>query len=353
MHAYEWGEQPDGAEVLKLNTNENPFPPGPRVRDALARFDVDRLRRYPQPTADPLRSKLAHLHGLEMSNFVVTNGGDEGLRLALTTFVDPGTALGTLEPSYSLYPVLADVQGATTLKVPLGDDWSMPHDFARQLNDAGANLACIVNPHAPSGALTDVDTISRLASDFRGVLLVDEAYADFVDPALGYDLISLVEAFDNLLILRTFSKGYSLAGARLGYLIGSTDLIAPILGKTRDSYNVNQISQILGEAALDDIAYARETWAQIRTARRELKEALADLGFRVSTSQTNFLLAEVPSELPLSARDIYRLLKERGVLIRFFDTPLMADKLRISIGTRSQNGRVVSLLREILSGAGS
>jgi len=351
MHAYEWGEQPDSAEVLKLNTNENPFPPGPRVQDALAHFDVANLRRYPPPTADRLRGKLARLHGLDIRNFVVTNGGDEGLRLALTTFVEPGTPLGTLEPSYSLYPVLADVQGAPTLKIPLGDDWSIPSDFARRLNDAGANLACIVNPHAPSGTLTDAESISRIASVFRGVLLVDEAYADFVDPELGYDLVRLVDELDNLLILRTFSKGYSLAGARLGYLIGSPDLVAPILGKTRDSYNVNLVSQILGEAALDDIAYARETWAQIRAARQALKAALTTLGCRVGASQTNFLLAEIPPEFPLCARDIYRSLKARGVLIRYFDTPLMQNRLRISVGTSSQNDRVVSLLREILSGA--
>ncbi len=348
MAAYQWGEQPDRTDVLKLNTNENPFPPGPTVKKALAEFDVAELRRYPQPTAAPLRRRLAALHELDESNFVVTNGGDEGLRLALTTFVEPGTSLGMLEPSYSLYPVLADVQDAATLRVPLGEAWEIPRDFAQQLNEAGANLACVVNPHAPSGTLTDVDTISQLANDFNGVLLVDEAYVDFVDPALRYDLVRLISAFDNLLLLRTFSKGYSLAGLRLGYLMGSSSLIEPILGKTRDSYNIDQISQRLGEAAIADHAYAQETWRRVRAARRTLREELISLGFHVAISQTNFLLTEVPLHFSVSAREIYEGLKSRNVLVRFFDTPLLEDKLRITVGTATQNRRLTSALEEIL-----
>ncbi|MFV2090724.1 MAG: histidinol-phosphate transaminase, partial [Pseudomonadales bacterium] len=242
MTAYQWGEQPDSREVLKLNTNENPFPPSPAVAIALTAFGVDQLRRYPAPTANDLRQKLAELHEMEVDNIVITHGGDEGLRLALTTFVEPGGCFGMLEPSYSLYSVLAEIQDAKIFSTPLGDSWDIPRDFAHQLNEAAVNLACIVNPHAPSGTLLDADRISRLANDFQGVLLVDEAYVDFVDPALRYDLVRLINAFDNLLILRTFSKGYSLAGLRLGYLIGAAELIEPIINKTRDSYNVDQIS---------------------------------------------------------------------------------------------------------------
>jgi histidinol-phosphate aminotransferase len=348
MRAYEWGEQPDSEEVLKLNTNENPYPPSPEVARALAEFDVGKLRRYPQPTADGLRKTLAAYHDLRVENFVITNGGDEALRLALTTFVEPGSILGTAHPSYSLYPVLADIQGATTLKLPLGEAWDIPRNFAAQLNEAGANLACIVNPHAPSGILTDVDTISQIANDFNGVLLVDEAYVDFVDPALRYDLTRLVNAFDNLLILRTFSKGYSLAGLRLGYLIGSPGLIEPIIGKTRDSYNIDGISQRLGEAAISDRGYAEESWHQVRTARRILRDELIALGFRAPISQANFLLAEVPLHFAMSAEEIYLALKERGVLIRFFNTPLLEDKLRITVGTAAQNERLCSQLRDIL-----
>jgi histidinol-phosphate aminotransferase len=323
MSAYEWGEQPDSDQVLKLNTNENPFPASPKVAEALNAVTVQDLRRYPPPTADGMRRQLARLHDLTLNNFVITNGGDEALRLALTTFVEPGSPLGMLEPSYSLYPVLADIQGATRAQIPLTDAWQIPRDFAQTLNEAGANLACIVNPHAPSGTLIDVDTISQIANDFNGVLLVDEAYVDFVDPALRYDLVRLVNAFDNLLLLRTFSKGYSLAGLRLGYLIGADSLIAPIL---------------------------EETWRQIRSARRQLRDDLIASGLQVAMSQSNFLLAEVPLDFPKSAFEIYQELKARDILVRYFQSPLMEDKLRISVGTASQNARLMEALNKVVNG---
>jgi histidinol-phosphate aminotransferase len=348
MTAYEWGEQPESEAVLKLNTNENPFPPSPAVEKALTTFSVDRLRRYPPATADGLRDALAAIHEIDRDNIVITHGGDEGLRLALTTFVEPGSGFGMLEPSYSLYSVLANIQGASIIDMPLGDSWDIPREFAHTLNESGTNLACIVNPHAPSGTLLDPDRIGRLANDFDGVLLVDEAYVDFVDPALRHDLIRLIDAFDNLLLLRTFSKGYSLAGLRLGYLIGSKTLIDPIVNKTRDSYNIDHISQTLGEAAIADRGYAEETWRQVRSARRQLRENLVDLGFQVGISQANFLLAEVPLDFPRSAEEIYLALKAEDILVRFFANPLLEDKLRISVGTDAQNTRLTNALARII-----
>lgn len=348
MTAYQWGEQPESADILKLNTNENPYPPSPAVQQALDTFTVDQLRRYPQPTADGLRTRLCELHDVAMENIVITHGGDEGLRLALTTFVEPGSAFGMLEPSYSLYPVLADIQNAVIVRGRLDDDWEMPRDFAHQMNEAGANLCCIVNPHAPSGTLLDADRIGRLASDLNGVLLVDEAYVDFVDPALRHDLVRLIDAFDNLLLLRTFSKGYSLAGLRLGYLLGSPTVIEPILSKTRDSYNVDAISQRLGEAAVGDQAYAEETWRRVRSARRQLRDKLLDLGFGVGISQTNFLLAEVPLDAAGSAEEIYQALKAEGILVRYFSSPALEDKLRISVGSERENERLTNALARLL-----
>ncbi len=348
MAAYEWGEQPDSDEILKLNTNENPYPPGPAVHQALEAFDVRCLRRYPSPTADRLRTRLAGTHQISPENIVITHGGDEGLRLALTTFVAPGSAFGMLEPSYSLYPVLAAIQDARIASVGLDESWHPPRDFAHRMNEAGANLTCIVNPHAPSGTLLDAERIGRLASDLDGVLLVDEAYVDFVDPALRHDLVRLIDAFDNLLLLRTFSKGYSLAGLRLGYLMGSKQLIDPILRKTRDSYNVDHISQVLGEAALDDLPHAEETWSRVRAARRILRDTLVGQGFRVGISQTNFLLAEVPLDFPCSAEEIYRALKDEGILIRYFRDPALEDKLRITVGTEQENRRLTDALARIL-----
>ncbi|MFW6094169.1 MAG: histidinol-phosphate transaminase [Pseudomonadota bacterium] len=348
MQGYAWGEQPDDGDTIKLNTNENPYPPSPRVRAALAAFDTDLLRRYPQPTADPLRDRLADLHELERAHVVVTHGGDEALRLAMTTFVDPGATFTMAEPSYSLYPVLAQVQDARTFTLPLDARWRLPGEAASRLNEAGARLTCLVNPHAPSGTLSSAADIAALARALDGVLLVDEAYVDFVDPELGHDLTPLVRRLPNLLLLRTFSKGYGLAGLRLGYLLGAPSLIAPIITKTRDSYNVDAISQALGEAALEDRAHAEETWRSVRASRAVLAQRLARLGLEVTPSQANFLLARVPDSTRATAAGLYRHLKARGVLVRYFDVPGLDDRLRISVGSESENRRLIDVLAEAL-----
>lgn len=348
MQGYVWGEQPHDADTCKLNTNENPYPPSPAVQTALATFDAGRLRTYPQPTADPLRRALADHHGVGLDNLVVTNGGDEALRMAITTFVEPGAPMGTVEPSYSLYPVLAEVHDAPLAAVQLADDWAPPADLARRLNDAGAQLTCLPNPHAPTGRLLDADSIGRLAAQLRGVLLLDEAYADFIDPELGYDSVKLLQRFDNLLILRSFSKGYSLAGLRLGYLIGQAGLITPLLTKTRDSYNIDEFGQLLGLAAFADRAHADRCWASVRDARARLAGELERLGLDAPPSQANFLLARVPDGARLNARELYLALKDEGILVRYFDAPRLADKLRITVGTPEQNDRLIAELGTLL-----
>ncbi len=349
MQGYTWGEQPEDEQTLKLNTNENPYPPSPEVQQCLDGLQATNLRVYPPPTADKLRNGIAEHHELKIDNVLITNGGDEALRLALTTFVEPGTPLGFAEPSYSLYPVLAQVQDAPLCPVPLDDDWELPRDCAHQLNEAGSRLVCLVNPHSPSGRLFDVEHVSQLANDFNGVLLLDEAYVDFVDPSLRYDAVRLINAFDNLLILRSFSKGYSLAGLRLGYLLGQASLIDPLISKTRDSYNVNDISQRLGWAAFQDQDYAQECWANVRAARRQLREALAALGLDSPPSQSNFLLATVPYDAKLNAQEVYLALKQRHILLRYFDSQPLEDKLRISIGTPEQNDHLVAELTDLLT----
>lgn len=348
MNGYTSGEQPDDARTIKLNTNENPYPPSPRVAEAVRAIDTDTLRRYPPPTADTLRDRIAAHHAVQREQVVVTNGGDEALRLAITTFVNRGEAFGMATPSYSLYSVLAEVQGAQVVSIPMADDWLLPHDFAQRLNDRSARLTCIVNPHAPSGMLLDTEAIGRLANDIDGVLLVDEAYADFVDPAKRYDAVKLIDAFDNILFLRSFSKGYSLAGLRLGYLVGSVGLIDPILNKTRDSYNLNLIAQAAGLASFDDRSYAESTWAKVRQSRLVLHQELADLGFGIIPSETNFLLADVPASIRLSAADIYAQLKRADILVRYFDTPGMEHRLRITVGTPEENAALLSALTKLL-----
>ena len=346
MTGYAYGEQPKEAGVVKLNTNENAYPPSPQVRKALAHFDAETLHRYPPATADPLRRMIAERFGLEMGQVVVTNGGDEGLRLAVTTFLDQGAAFGMATPSYSLYPVLAAVQDCPVVEVALEKDWTLPANFAAQLNAAKAKLVCLVNPHAPSGTLTSADTISKLADELRGVLLVDEAYVDFVDPALGHDLLPLLRTHDNLLLLRTFSKGYSLAGLRVGYLLGNAGLVGPILEKTRDSFNVDAIAQTLAAAAFSDQSYAETCWQRTREERQRLAEGLRELRLPAPDSQTNFVLAHAPPEV--FARALQSTLRERKVLVRHFDTPRLADCLRITVGAKQDNDTLLRLLAELL-----
>ncbi len=349
MRGYEWGEQPTDAATCKLNTNENPYPPSPQVQNALATFHAAELRTYPQPTADALRAALADHHGLVADSAVVANGGDEALRMAITTFVAPGAHLGTAQPSYSLYPVLAQIQDAHLAAAELTADWMPPSDFAGHMNAAGAQLTCLTNPHAPSGRLFGVDHVRELAEALDGVLLLDEAYVDFVDPGLGYDSVRLLESCDNLLILRSFSKGYSLAGLRLAYLLGQPGLIAPLRNKTRDSYNVNEFGQRLGLAAFRDQAYAKHIWAAVRNARQRLAGDLAALGLHTPPSQSNFLLAQVPEGTGPTARELYLALRDRGILVRYFDTERLRDKLRITVGTAEQNARLVAELGALLT----
>lgn len=350
MQGYSWGEQPGREQVIKLNTNENPYPAGPSVSEALAALTVDELRRYPQPFADSFREVAAKTHGVSKDNIIATNGGDELLRLAITTFVEPGQTLGMAEPSYSLYPVLAAIQGCQVARVELRNDWSLPEDYAEQLNAAGAQLAFVVNPHAPTGQLLPVERLRALAAAFKGVLVIDEAYVDFIDPELAYDAVPLIREFDNVLLLRTMSKGYSLAGLRFAYGIGSASLLAPMLYKTRDSYNTDLLSQRLATAALAARGEAAESWLKVRCERSRLTEQLQAMGFAVIPSQSNFLLATVPSnDNPEAlARGLYAGLKEQGILVRYFDQPRLRDKLRITVGTPEQNDALIRQLAQIL-----
>jgi histidinol-phosphate aminotransferase len=245
--------------------------------------------------------------------------------------------------------VLADIQGAKVATVPLTDDWDLPRDFASRMNDAGARLVCLVCPHAPTGKLVDAQTLGRLAEELSGVLLVDEAYVDFVDPVLRHDTLNLARAFDNVLLLRTLSKGFSLAGLRLGYLLGAPSLIAPMLTKTRDSYNVDALAQVIACAAFADLAHAERTWERVRTERRRMSEALRARGWDVPQSQTNFVLATPPASRNVSARALHEGLKQRGILVRYFNAPRLDDKLRITVGDPAQNDRLLSALDLLVS----
>ncbi len=343
MAGYVPGEQP-AAPAVKLNTNENPLAPSDAVMHALSEITPAMLQRYPDPAAVKLRSAIAGYHGCGLGQVIATNGSDELLRLAVTTFAAPGHVIGVVEPGYSLYGVLAIIQDCPVARVALEDDWTVPEDIAERWNGVGAKLALLANPQAPTGALLPVRTIARLAAEFRGVLLVDEAYVDFVDPGQAHELVSLIDHVPNLLIARTLSKGHSLAGLRLGYALGAESLITPMLTKVRDSYNVDAIAQHLGCAAFNDMENARASWQLVREERCRMTCALGELGIETLPSQANFLLASIPAAFG-DARALQVALASKGIHVRWFDVPRLRGWLRISIGTAGENDRLLEALR--------
>lgn len=370
MTGYAPGEQPQERtqRLVKLNTNENPYPPAKPILQALREVTGEDLRRYPPPDARALRETLAEAHGVQPDNVLPTNGGDELLRLAVTTFVEPSSPIGMAQPSYSLYPVLAQIHASPVARVALNRDWSLPDDFAQRLNDAGASLTFVVNPHAPSGRLTDADRLAEIARRLRGVLVIDEAYADFVDPDQGYDAVPLISRLDNVLILRSMSKGYSLAGLRLGYALGPRSLIQPMRTKTKDSYNTDVVAQRLATAAIAHRDQAARSWEAVREQRMRLTRELELLGLSVAPSQSNFLLVSVPSDAGEGvgekgrgeegggeggkkggeAKQVYEALKSKRIFVRYFDQDRLRDKLRITVGAPQDNDALLRALREVL-----
>ena len=344
LQGYAYGEQPKQAGLIKLNTNENPYPPSPAVAAALASFDSDNLRLYPDATSVAFCTLAARLHGVNKEQIMATNGGDELLRLAVTTFVPPRGNMGGTQPGYSLYPVLAAIQDANFIQVPYPKDLRSIGNFATRMNAANVRLTCLVNPHAPSGYLLKTTALSQLAEALEGVLLLDEAYVDFVDPDQQHNSISLLERHDNILILRSLSKGYSLAGLRFGYAIAAAELIQPMVEKTKDSYNLDSIAQLLACAALKDQPYAASCWKMVRLERKRLTAALRTRGWHVDDSEANFIFVGCADQKPTTARAIFTALRKQAILVRHFDQEGLADYLRVTIGSHQQNNSLLAAL---------
>jgi histidinol-phosphate aminotransferase len=344
LHPYLPGEQPKIRGLIKLNTNENPYPPSPRVLAAVKAATDDRLRRYPNPTAQPLREKLARYHRCAPENILVGNGSDELLAMAVRCFVEPvdsrsaGSAslVQFFHPSYSLYPVLAEIHGARAHPVPLNQDFGLPSLIELKDGhgwDRRAALTFITTPNAPSGRGYRTRQLDQLCQFQRGVVILDEAYVDFADE----NAFELCLTHPHVLVARTFSKAYSLCFQRVGYLVGHAGLIAA-LHKIRDSYNVNGLGQIAAAATLDDLPYYRANFRRIIATRQALTRELTGLGFIVLPSQTNFLLAKPPVD---SAREWLTKLRERKILVRWFDQPHVRQYLRITIGTAEEAAALI------------
>ena len=339
MHGYTPGEQPGiGERVIKLNTNENPFPPSPKVMQAIREIEAEALRRYPNPTADSFRAAAAKVLGVEPDMILAGNGSDDILTIATRTFIPSGGVLAYPHPTYSLYSVLAQLEDAKTVGVEWEGDWQLP---VAGLIGAKPQAVYLANPNAPSGTVLPVSVIGAFASEFKGLLLVDEAYVDFADASC----LSLVEKHPNVVISRSLSKAYGLAGLRFGYCVAQPQVIAEML-KVKDSYNCDAISIAAATAAIADQEYAKMTWAHVRAERQRISDELTQSGFEVIPSHANFILARVPGG---DGGAMYRKLKSMGILVRHFDTPQLRHYIRISIGSNTENNALLIGVRDLLA----
>jgi histidinol-phosphate aminotransferase len=363
LQPYTPGEQPRIKGLIKLNTNENPYPPSPRVLAAVRRAADGRLRLYPNPTADILRQKLARLHGCGLDHLIVGNGSDELLAMAVRAFVEPNPrpssrASGSradpapgrrtvqyFSPSYSLYPVLAAMHGASAHAVPLAPDFRLPPVAALRRGGGwkfDAALTFVTTPNAPSGTGYPTAELQALCRAQRGVVVLDEAYVDFA----GEHALALALQHPNVLVARTFSKAYSLCFQRVGYFVGPPDLIGA-LHKIRDSYNVNGLGQVAAVATLADLGYYRRNFQRVIHTRERVAAALARLGFAVCPSQTNFVFVRPPR---FAAATWLERLRQRRILVRWFGHPGVRDYLRISIGTDADMDALIRAARAIVGG---
>jgi len=337
MSGYVPGEQPQGERLIKLNTNENPYPPSPRSLEAArAWLDAD-LRLYPDPVARQVRECVGRLFDVDPDCVLVGNGSDDLLTIAFRSFVDPGQTVAFPTPTYSLYPVLTEIQDGRVLEVPFPTDFSLPPD----LLGVDAALTLLANPNSPTATLIPPHDVARLAESLDGVLLVDEAYVDFADS----HCVDLAKRHDNVIVTRSFSKSFALCGLRLGYAVAHPALINGMM-KVKDSYSVNRMAAVAGAAALEDIDYMRQSADRIRATRARLSKALEELGCFVYPSQANFVFARVPS--PLSARHLYESLKSRRILVRYFDASRLDDCLRITVGTDDEITTLLENLDELM-----
>lgn len=342
LGGYTTGEQQPG--FTKLNTNECAYPPSPAVRRTLAAVPNEALRLYPDPTSRRLRELAATRYGVPADGIIAGNGSDDCLTILYRTFLRQGDRVACPWPSYGLYDTLAALQGAPLVRVNYRRDsgrWDLPVD---ELAASGARLVLVANPNNPSSTLTPAAELLALAERLDGILVVDEAYVDFALPTdPGASLLPHLAAHPNVVVLRTFSKSYSLAGARLGLLFAAPPLVAQ-MNKVKDSYNVNAMTQAIGAAALEDTAYHTEMVSRTVLERARLERELGTFGWTWPAARGNFLLVEVGPR----ARAMLEVLRKEKILVRYWDTPELRTCLRITVGTREQNDALLAVLRAAL-----
>lgn len=338
MAAYVPGEQPaPGTKVIKLNTNENPYPPSPAAMKALRELEGELLRRYPHPFAQRFRQTAGQVLGVPPDWILPANGSDDLLTMLFRACVAPGRKVAYAMPTYVLYRTLGQIQDAEIVEAQYDEEYNLPVD---RLLEAGAALTLVASPNSPSGTAARLEDLDRLAAGLPGVLAVDEAYVDFAEA----DALSLARKRRNVIILRTLSKGYSMAGLRLGFGVADPVLLAG-LAKVKDSYNVSATACALGAEAFADQDYKIANAGMVKASRAKLALSLTRLGFRVWPSQSNFLLARPPAG---DAVRVYEALKARGILVRYFQQPRLDDKLRITVGSDAECDALVAELRKLL-----
>jgi histidinol-phosphate aminotransferase len=344
MNGYVPGLQPkQGEKLVKLNTNENPYPPSLRVLDALHAAAESFVRLYPSPEATPLRERAAALYGLKPSEVICGNGSDEILAILMRTFLGEGDAVAFFQPSYSLYPVLAQIGRARTRLVPL-PRVSHASEIAKiPLPSLKAKMFILTTPNSPYGVAFPTSWVQRLMESFRGIVVADEAYVDFA----AESSLPLLASHPRLVVLRTLSKAYSLAGMRAGLAFAHEKLIREMM-KVKDSYNVSCLAQVAACAALEDQEYFCTIRDKIIATRERFSRILADRGFTVLPSQANFVFAVPPRAI--SAEALYEGLLASGFLVRHWKTGIVSDGLRISIGTDGEMDALVRAIEVVIRG---
>jgi histidinol-phosphate aminotransferase len=340
MAGYAPGEQPRVADILKLNTNENPYPPPASAMAAIAAFaqgGAERLRKYPDPVGTDFRAAAARVLGVGPGNILIGNGSDDILTILTRAFVPQGGVMASPTPSYLLYETLARLQGARFETVPFTSDWGLPAPWPLK----GANLTFLPNPNSPSGTVVSNDVLRRLAGELGGPLVVDEAYADFADT----NALELVREGLPVVVTRTLSKGYGLAGLRFGFAVADAALVEHLV-KVKDSYNCDALSLAAATAAITDQAWLADNRAKVVATRRRLAEALARLGFLVTPSNANFVWCRHPSK---PAEELYARLKERAILVRLMRYPQREPGLRVTVGTEEGTDRFLGELSRLLT----
>jgi histidinol-phosphate aminotransferase len=336
MAGYTPGEQPRTEGFIKLNTNENPYPPSPRVQAAIEEFLASGwIRKYPDPVGTAFRKTAGQILGVDPDSILIGNGSDDILTILARAFVPQGGLIVSPTPSYLLYKTLADIQGASFQTVPYTADWGLPPSWPI----AGAHLTLIANPNSPSGTIVPLPALAALADELRGPLVIDEAYVDFA-PANALALCRK----PNVIVTRSLSKSHSLAGLRFGFAVGNAELIRE-LTKVKDSYNCDALSLVGAAAALADQDHLRQSTAKILHTRGRLTQALRALGFDVQTSHANFVWAR-RGDRPVQT--LFEALKNRKILVRYMNYGAHGDGLRISVATDAEIDRLLEELRELV-----